>query len=642
MILPFIFDAAPNRIAPWLYEFFEFVKMQSRERYGAIIAQEEYIRPVCEWKAAGRSEADGELIVSHKISQEEIDKVNFYALPKNLFHPLREQTGSLSNAAAFLAEKRYEPLETWLYEIFKKIEADSGEKMNALIMFRQYRSIDVAAQKYGIKIFYYDAGTFRNPVYRNTIYLDTYGHCTHCGIERRYADFCTQIQEMPRNVFLTNKEILALMLEPAYKDKIQLLDQSSVFACGVAQQSDIITLMLSQTHTSNADLTVLARENFPASQILVRGAPGAAAASLEMQLDDSPFAIDFIAKCDCIFTRASNMAFEALLMGKQVYSMERGLYQFKGMQSANYPGGCVENDPAFLDFVAFAFYIPREFLYDPEYLKWRLSEPSEAEIYIKNLEYYLHCRGLSQEVLQKEKASRWIEILWKQGFDSLGQPLEKIDSEKMTKALYALSQIRESSPYQELYANVMKTVQQYAVLHCAFTAMQRETNTLHGYVKELEERSVSAAEEITKSHDYASELERKFVSAEEEIAKLRDYVGELEGKSVSSTEEMKKLRDYVGELEGKSVLATEEIAKLRDCVSELEGKSVSDAEEITKSHGYIQELEERSAETAKTLETANEYIHTLEEEIKVKSAAIEEMQNTFWGKLSRQIKNTKR
>lgn len=471
MILPFVFDAAPNRVAPWLYEFLQFIKMQSREPFGAMIVQEEYIRPLHEWRAMGRKEMD-EPVASHKIAQQEMERVHFYALPKSLFALLREQTGSLSNASACLSVNRYEPLENWLYETFRKIEADSKEKIEALIMFRQYRSIDFAAQKCGIKIFYYDAGAFRPPIYRDTVYLDTHGHCTHCGIERRYMEFCGQIQKIPQDMLLSNKEILTLMLEPAYKHKIQLLDQPTVFTCGVAQQSDIITLMIPETHTSNTDLAVLAREHFPIPQILVRGVPGKGAAPLEMQLDDSPFAIDFISKCDCIFTRASNMAYEALLMGKQLYCTERGLYQFKGMQSADYPSGRVESDPLFLAFVAFAFYIPREFLYDSEYLSWRLSEPSEAEIYMKNLGYYLHCRGLNKEILKKEKTSRWIDLLWEQGFDSLGQPLREFDSDKMLEALYALSQIRESSPYAELYGNVMKITQQYVILHHLFEAMQ--------------------------------------------------------------------------------------------------------------------------------------------------------------------------
>ena len=69
MIIPFIFDPAPGNKARWLYEFLEFVKMQSKESFGTVIAQEEYICPLSEWKKQGREEVEGELIVSHSITQ---------------------------------------------------------------------------------------------------------------------------------------------------------------------------------------------------------------------------------------------------------------------------------------------------------------------------------------------------------------------------------------------------------------------------------------------------------------------------------------------------------------------------------------------------------------------------------------------
>lgn len=87
MIIPFIFDPAPGNKARWLYEFLEFVKMQSKESFGTVIAQEEYICPLSEWKKQGREEVEGELIVSHSITQQEMDRVRFVCCRKNCSSP---------------------------------------------------------------------------------------------------------------------------------------------------------------------------------------------------------------------------------------------------------------------------------------------------------------------------------------------------------------------------------------------------------------------------------------------------------------------------------------------------------------------------------------------------------------------------
>ena len=76
------------------------------------------------------------------------------------------------------------------------------------------------------------------------------------------------------------------------------------------------------------------------------------------------------------------MAYEALLYGRQMYCAEKGLYQFKGMHDLNYPKSSVESDAWLVAFVAMGFYVPREFLYDMQYLRWRIEAPSEIEIYL--------------------------------------------------------------------------------------------------------------------------------------------------------------------------------------------------------------------------------------------------------------------
>lgn len=304
--------------------------------------------------------------------------------------------------------------------IFNEIEKQFGYPVEALIMFREFCSINEIAQKRGIKVFYYDAGIFRAPVYLNTVYLDTTGFFANCGIEQRFSNFYNQKNLLEDENILSPKEILTIMLEPEHKDKIRLLDTQPKYPCGIAMQSNIVDLFCPDSHTGNSDLIVKAMKTFSKENILMRNVPGLSENTFGVHLDDSTYACEFIAKCGYIITRASSVSYEALLYGRQMYCMEKGPYQFKGLQDFPPANNQIEIDNLFVAFVALAFYIPRELLYDTEYLRWRMSNPSEIEIYKRNLLYYLTCRGISPEVLSSPKNIRYVELLKAQGFDCFG------------------------------------------------------------------------------------------------------------------------------------------------------------------------------------------------------------------------------
>ena len=77
-----------------------------------------------------------------------MDRVRFCVLPEKLFEPLFLQTGSLSNMTAFLVKQRYIPWEEWLEATFSELQRNSGERVEALIMFRQFHSVDIIAKKH--------------------------------------------------------------------------------------------------------------------------------------------------------------------------------------------------------------------------------------------------------------------------------------------------------------------------------------------------------------------------------------------------------------------------------------------------------------------------------------------------------------
>ena len=132
-------------------------------------------------------------------------------------------------------------------------------------------------------------------------------------------------------------------------------------------------------------------------------------------------------------------------------------------------------DDVFMSFIAFGFLIPFEFLNNPEYLLWRLSKPSEKEIYLYHLYYYLNCCGLEKSVLDLEGGVRLKTIvqrretvaheqeayykspIWMEHGPDVGRYIEKIRQdtlERWQKVLQERQQKLEEAHREEKLAKI--------------------------------------------------------------------------------------------------------------------------------------------------------------------------------------------
>lgn len=98
--------------------------------------------------------------------------------------------------------------------------------------------------------------------------------------------------------------------------------------------------------------------------------------------------VEFILKCKRIVCNASNVSYEAALYGRIPYDLGWSQFGF----AVNTSIEKLEDLPmekSALNFIAFGALIPWELLKNIEYLRFRLSNPSEREIYLYHLQYYL-------------------------------------------------------------------------------------------------------------------------------------------------------------------------------------------------------------------------------------------------------------
>lgn len=138
---------------------------------------------------------------------------------------------------------------------------------------------------------------------------------------------------------------------------------------------------------------------FDGQSIAVRLHPGdpIKAQPYNVTIETCPL-VEFILKCKRIVCNASNVSYEAALYGKIPYDLGWSQFGF----AVNTSIEKLEDLPmtkSALNFIAFGALIPWELLKNIEYLRFRLSNPSEREIYLYHLQYYLSSCNIKDEYM---------------------------------------------------------------------------------------------------------------------------------------------------------------------------------------------------------------------------------------------------
>lgn len=95
---------------------------------------------------------------------------------------------------------------------------------------------------------------------------------------------------------------------------------------------------------------------------------------------------EFILDCETFALLVSDMGVEAMLFERKAITLLPSSSYFASGHEVEDEGQCMGED--FISFFAFCYLIPLEFLAGLQYLRWRLTDPPEREIYYKHIEYY--------------------------------------------------------------------------------------------------------------------------------------------------------------------------------------------------------------------------------------------------------------
>lgn len=405
MIIPFVMSLLTINRHPYLWYFYKSLDMAKRYNW-PVIAQEKYFtKPSVLVKEGGMYEnlIKNQRAVNFRFiyelpSDEDLDQIKKYPIPQSMEDKLVKETGSFNNAMAFALKDRWTDLENLLDKYFSDIKKESKEKIEAVITLCWYPSLENAAKKHNIRVITIEQGLFREPAYLKTAYFSfTNLFDDEKEIEERYNAFKKVCHKLP---ILSRKDILSLVLNDEYLGYLNYYDSIPRYEMGVIL--GYTTWMPHMCHTFFNDEELLFKTASSYDKFIARRHPGdPASATYPFFIktpDNSANTIEFILKCKRIASLGSNVSLESAYWNRSSYTTLKCSSSY-GQKHDIEDKEEYSVDILYLNFFAFCFLIPYSKMMDPEYIMWRLSRPSEAEIFKKHMQVYLEQRNCDMDKL---------------------------------------------------------------------------------------------------------------------------------------------------------------------------------------------------------------------------------------------------
>lgn len=373
-----------NTKAPFLWVFYKQLECFRPENV-IFVGSEEYFCNPLQYQEEGRWETttDGQKRNGYTLpSLEKIKSYRTYCIESRVFESLDNACEGCCNIAfSRLLTERYAPLEE-VFQSILEVCREKYESIEAILSWCNLPSIEYVARAHHIPVIHNELGPFRMPDYVPTAYFDFSGVNGNTEAQRRYnafaaADGVAEIYSLrDLQQILWTAPNLPEQGEPAYDIGVPL------------QVEDDSNLIAFANGFNNLNLLCVAGRRAEMEEILVRSHPGGYFCYETGPLgckDVSKSAIEFLGKCREIDTINSSVGLEALLYGKKVCAFGDSPYRFLACDLQQDKEKLLRG----LNFIIFGYLIPYAYLYDAVYYRWRLSGPSEIEVYRYHMKYYL-------------------------------------------------------------------------------------------------------------------------------------------------------------------------------------------------------------------------------------------------------------
>jgi len=356
--------------APYLWIFYKLLTTYGDRLH--FLTDNVYRKDIDAWRHYERWELleDSQKRQGYRLpTQAELAAMSFTPFDSDFFvRKLAEHNGNPTAAFYEYLTKNDALLEEDFYNVLLSIGT-----VEVVLNWCNCPSLQSACDRLNIPVMNMELGPLRPPHYLSTGYLDFSGVNGNTEAAARYAAVA---EECKLNLTLEElREFFACSPSPALTNEYE-----SGIVLQVENDSNLIAYA---NNFNNQALLDYARLNCN-SNFIVRSHPGSAFRLNDnlFNVDKSATSINFIARCAKIVTINSSVGLEALLMGVPVIAFGDSSFKFileaeEGKERINRLG-----------FYLFAYLVPYPLIFDLDYIRFRLTSPTEKAIIKKHLQFY--------------------------------------------------------------------------------------------------------------------------------------------------------------------------------------------------------------------------------------------------------------
>ena len=414
VIIPVVFSLAPyNDKIMYSWMFFKSIALASKYHW-PVYTQSQYITDHEAMQRYGYWPSTPllESTYDYSYKPEDEKKCMLEVFPDQIIEKYISQFPSETDAFLASLNQSWDEMSQWVIHSIRDNESNRQEKAEAFLCIHAPKFVHDAAMELGIKVIDIEWGPFRKPVYRRTAQINLSGSVWKADLAESFERFQKRTENIP---ILSSKEILSVFLNDTHLQIIQKKEEEPEYDAGIICGYSVPFVYSNECKITNAELVTKAHEVFGKDHIAVRLHPTdplRAHFPKENVLEND--LVSFIRKSRRIVAASSNVTYEAMLYGRPTYDLGKTPYRkytntsLKGLEDRIAP-------EEFLSYVAFAYLVPWELLNNISYLRWRIQEPRETDIYLYHLKYYLNCYGLPEAVLEQKGTERLNTILQSRG-----------------------------------------------------------------------------------------------------------------------------------------------------------------------------------------------------------------------------------
>lgn len=322
-------------------------------------------------------------------ANEDLEGIIPYAIPQELEDAYLKNFSSEKDAWKALLKYEQPDYIEWLLNCFDNIERDTREKIEGILTYIYNPSLYKACEKKNIPVFEFEFSAIRYPMYRCCLgYFMNSNKFSNVESKRRYENFLAELKTNNLEV-LSRKEIIALTFLPENMYLLYDYNKNIEYDLGIALGPEDDSYREVWYEIENTTIIYRSKEIF-GNSILLRTHPTEIEKfdKYNIEIDKSSISLGFVNRCKRIATICSNVGFESMLLGKPTYVLGQIPFSEGALSTMEIDDDMVCS-AEYINFITFCIFTPFELMHDTEYIRWRLTKPTEIEIYNYNLNFII-------------------------------------------------------------------------------------------------------------------------------------------------------------------------------------------------------------------------------------------------------------